>query len=241
MKKMLSLILCAMMLLCGCAFAESDWTLELVAEDITLVADGQSVALNPDLRLMMGNVPNGVWMEIAVVDGENLLDMQIVADDQSLLVSTSGAGDVLVMDMEQLVELAGVNPAEFIVDMDETTLAAFMDGTLMDLLIGNLAVEGLTVTRNSDTSVTLNYIEDGMALGATLRWNAVSEACPFNLSAKNAFPVDLNADIETLYDTDVATALLTDAFALLEEPSIAQLITVATGVVEDLTTPAQAA
>lgn len=240
MKKLASLFLCALLLMTGCAFAEDSWTLEVSVDGITLSVDGRTVTLNPGVRLMMGNVPSGMWAELAIVNGESLADLQLVADSEALKVSTTSAEDVLVVDMAQAAELIGVDPSVFLVEMDETVMNSLMDGTMMEILLGSLDFEGMTVTRNSDTSLTVGYAEEGAAVSATLSWNAVTAGCPFDLAAKTVFPVDLNADVTTLMDTDVATAVMTDVFALLEEPSVVALVEMLVEVADSLEIPAAA-
>lgn len=224
MKKILALILCALMLLGGAVAetAENAWRIT-VDEIVTTLADGQILPLNPALEIFVGQDSAGAMAQIAVkLNGENAAALQLEYVGDTITASADGANDVLV-----------INDAEMFFNQYEMTgedvrgmLGVFFDAmpALGETLSTAEDAPGMTVEMLAENSARITIDLEDYFFSLRLTWEAVP-AKPFDLSGKNPvrytfremFPGD---------GTDIPDALSASLMNLMADESVQKYFSV---------------
>jgi len=225
MKKLLALILTALLLLSG-ALAEEQtvpaqgW--HIVLDEVTITVENETVALNPSLDVILEKNAEGYWAQLGIVNGDApAAGLHIEYYGDAILASAEGAQDTLIIDGADMFltqyELTG-EEIRYLLDM---ILAGISEGGL-DALASDpgLAEEGMTIeVAAAGSEYVLTYAEPGASISAHLVIEPYADGIPFDLTAKNLcaytfremFPGD---------GTDIPDTLTASLSALLADETV---------------------
>lgn len=233
MKKIIALILCALMALSCGAFAETfDTAWRVTIDGMEITSEGTNIVLTPTLEGYIGETETGYWGEGSVLlNGEKVMTMQGLFGEDQLSLTLDGSNDTLVVS-----DLAQILYEDFDIDADLTATAemlydTFEDSSWIDTLIPQLAESGVTITANSDSDYTIAYAEDGEAVKLHISWEKVAMSMPA-FAEKNIVTYDYNTT--TLPETDLFDVAKDCYSKISGEPSVQQLRELLSDVEEEL-------
>lgn len=231
MKKILALVLCALMTLTFGAVAEEQaptaW--HVVVDEIEITYAGQNIVLNPTLDGVVGFDGTTLWGEGSVLlNGEKALSLQGAYANDEMKITTADALDCLSMSgllaivNDELGASADTSLSTEDLNLYVSMMFALMDDTSwIDEAISDLSGTGLTVETRGERDYAISYAEDGVSAKVHVAWEPSTEAA-LDLSAKNTVVVDANA--EDLPENDVVSALLAGVSKLMDDASVQQLM-----------------
>ncbi len=228
MKKILSLVLCLMLTLSVCAFAEGSTTsATIVLSEIELNASNESLILNPAISVAFGSMENGIWLELgASIGGENVLVGQAELGNDELFASLDGANDTIrLIGVDALLQENDwdISTAE-IIETVNLALGELTNEAIEDIASSS-AESGLSVETLGDMDYRFFYEEDDIS--ASFRMTVVLNAeRSFNLSAKNVIEGDADMDTDVLLASDLLTVAMNGFQTLMADESVAQLVSI---------------
>lgn len=225
MKKVLALILTALLLLTGALAEEQAVTPQswhIVLDGVTITVEDETVTLNPSLDVLLAKTEEGYWAQLGVVSGDALAAaLQVEYYGDAILASAAGANDTLIVDGAEMFLTQYELTGETVRSMLDMLLTGVSENAL-DALAGDpgLAEEGVTIeVVAAGSEYALTYAEPGASVSAHLVIEPYADGIPFDLTTKNLcaytfremFPGD---------GTDIPEALSASLSAILADETV---------------------
>lgn len=187
MKKILAILLCAILLMSGAMAGnvKDAWTVDV--SEITVTRKGETVALSPTLKVQIGRDINGCWVQAAV-----LLDEATVFTGQmeygynnTLLFSTDGANDVLLVEGADLF----MNQFGLTIEKARSYVYALMNildtGAYVPNGDENITPGSLEAQPTGENAAIVTLTHGETSVSARLIWEETEFVLPYDLSGKN--------------------------------------------------------
>lgn len=222
-KRILALVLCALMLLGGAMAETAPEAWRVVIGGIEIEKDGQSVVLNPALEVLFGRDDAGVWGQAAVqVNGNNVLAVQGDYAGETARVTAEGAQDVLVVDgvdmlLRQYDDDLSADQLNAMIDSAFEAMANFDDSAFSK---AGDADEHLTIERKGDCDYAVTLVDGGETLRLHIVWEQYAGERPFDLAQKNPCAYTFR-EMTPGDGTDIPDALTMGLMQLLSDESVA--------------------
>lgn len=223
MKKILAILMCAMMLLGG-ALAEQEmqaWT--ITVDEITITYKGETIEMNPSLLVNTGKDAAGCWAQVSVMlDDAVVLAGQAEYVGDTLFGSVDGAKDALLVEGAELfLNQFGLSGAQAKAYID----ALFhMMNTGVAPKVVNPDTDHFDVQLVGENEVEIAFTSDALKGSARMAWERAENKLPYDLSEKNVcrytfremFPGDGTDIPETVMNAMQAFAADASVQALME-------------------------
>lgn len=187
MKKLLAILLCAMLLMTGAMAGNKKDAWAVDVSNITVTHKGETVTLFPTLKVQIGRDINGCWTQIAVLQDEAtvLTGQMEYGYNNTLLFSVDGANDVLLVEGADLFLNQFGLPLEKVRSyvyalMNILDAGAYIPNGDENIKPGSLEAQ---VTGENAAIVTLTRGET--SLSAQLVWEEIEPVLPYDLNSKN--------------------------------------------------------
>lgn len=244
MKKILALILSALMLLSLSAVAEettNGW--HVVIDEIEITTAGETIALNASLEGVLGYDGTTLWGEGSVLLGaEKILTIQGTFANDEAIGTLEGAQDAMSLSgINELANMLLVMAADEGVETPETVdltiyipmlFSLIGDTSWIDQLAPELPALGMNLEVRGERDYALSYAFEGDSFKVHFAWNPVVTAAP-DFSAKNIVVLDPFA--EELPETDLKLVAVDALAKLLADPTVAQIVNMASTLEGELT------
>lgn len=225
MKKILAILLCAMLLMSGALAGNKKDAWAVDVSNIIVTHKGETVALSPTLKVQIGRDINGCWAQAAVLlDEATLLTGQMeYGYNDTLVFSADGANDLLLVEGAELfmnqfgLSLEKVRSYVYTV-MNILDAGAYIYNGDENIMPGSVDAQVI-----GENAVVLTLTHDETVVSAQLVWEEIEPVLPYDLNQKNPcrytfremFPGDgtdlpetVNAALAPLYEDESVRALM---------------------------------